>query len=330
MKPLRWSFQAGFARLVFALLTAQVCTGATAQAQDYPARTITLIVPFAAGSGSDTAARVVAQNLQTLLNATVVVDNRVGATGMLAASFVARAAPDGYTLLLATNSTHGSNPSLYKNVTYDPSKDFAGIGKIAIFSYFLVVNKDLPVKTVQELVAYTKANPDKLSYATGSSTSQIMAETFKRGTGTTILKVPYRSNPPALTDVIAGRVSMMFADISSSVEFVKADQLRALAVTSPKRSAIMPELPTVSETVVKNFDLESWTALVAPAGTPAPVIAKLNAALNQILAMPDVKSRFFQIGVEPQGSTPAELDTFITDEVARWTGLVKDAGIEPE
>lgn len=330
MQALRWIVRSRLARIALALLAVQIGTGAIAHAQDYPSRTITLIVPFAAGSGSDTAARLLGQQLQVLLNATVVVDNRVGATGMLASNFVARAAPDGYTLLLATNSTHGSNPSLYKNVTYDPSKDFAGIGKIAIFSYFLVVPKDLPVKSIEELVAYAKANPDKLTYASGSSTSQIMAETFKRGTGTSILKVPYRSNPPALTDVIAGRVSMMFADISSSIAFVKANELRALVVTSPKRSAIMPELPTIGETVIKTFDLESWTAIVAPAGTPAPVVAKLNAALNQILAMPDIKRRFLELGVEPEPSTPAELDQFIKDEVKRWGGMVKDAGIEPE
>lgn len=317
-----------FLRVAAAL--ACVAFASSAHGDEYPARPITLIVPFAAGSGSDTAARVVAQNLQTRLGATVIVDNRVGATGMLAASFVARAAPDGYTLLLATNSTHGTNPSLYKHVTYDPIKDFAGIGKIAIFSYYLVINKDLPVQSIGDLVAYAKANPDKLSYGTGSSTSLVMTETFKHGTGATILKVPYRSNPPALTDVIAGRVSMMFADISSSVAFVTAGQVRALAVTSPRRSMISPDLPTISETVVPNFDMESWTALLAPAGTPAPVIAKLNAALNETLAMPEVTRRFLDLGIEAQPSTPAELDAFVRKEVLRWTALVKDAGIEPE
>lgn len=318
----------GCAGLLGLLVLSQSPT--VAQSQDFPSRPITIVVPFAAGSGSDTAARILAQRFQTLLNASVVVENKVGATGMLASNLVARATPDGYTMLLATNSTHGTNPSLYKNITYDPSKDFAGIGKIAIFNYVLVGSKDLASKTIQELVAYAKANPDKLSYASGSTTSLIMAETFKRGTGTAIQKVPYRSNPQALTDVLAGRVSIMFADISSSIEFIKSGQMRAFAAIAPQRSAIFPELPTVVETVLPTFDLNSWTALVAPAGTPPPVIAKLNSALNQILAIPEVKSRLLELGAEAQGTTPAELDAFIKSEVARWGTLVKEAGLEPE
>jgi tripartite-type tricarboxylate transporter receptor subunit TctC len=291
---------------------------------------ITLVVPFGAGSGSDTTARILAQNLGPLLGQNVIIENRVGATGMVATNGVARAAPDGYTLLFATNSTHGSNPSLFKTVTYDPVKDFAPVGRLGAFGYFVVVNPQVPAQTIQELVAYAKANPDKLTYGSGSSTSHIMAETFKRGTGSVIMRVPYRSNPTALTDLVGGRISLMFADISSSVSFVKSKDLRALAVTSAQRSAIVPELPTLSESVLPGFDIESWTGILAPAGTPEPIIARLNGEMNKVLAMPDIKQRMFDLGVEPQPTTPAAFGAFVKDEVAKWGKLVKDAGIEPE
>ena len=319
-------------RVLKTLYLAALCAmlSAAAQAQTYPSRHITIVVPFAAGSGSDTAARIVAQHLGPALNANVIVENKVGATGSLAASTVARAAPDGHTLLLATNSTHGSNPSLFKNLPYDPVRDFAAIARIGIFTYFLVVNPDLPAKTAQELVAYGKANPDKLSYAAGSSTSLVMAETFKRETGLSILKIPYRSNPPALTDLIGGRVSMMFVDISSAIGFVKAGTLRPLAITSSERSNILPDLPTIRETVLPNFAIESWTGLLAPAGTPATIVDKLNAEVLRILERPDVRQRMIDLGVDLRPNSPQEFAQFVKSEVEQWSVLVKAAGIEPE
>ena len=313
------------AALVFCLSVATA-----AAAQDYPARFITVVVPFAAGSGSDTAARVVGQYLGPRLGQSIVVENRVGATGVIASTYVARARPDGYTLLLGTNSTHGSNSALYKTLSYDPVKDFAGIADTGVFNYFLVVNPGLPATSVAELVAYGKANPGKLSYAAGSSTSIVMAESFARDTGIGVLKVPYRSNPPALTDVIAGRVSMMFVDVSSAVSFVKAGRLRALAVTTEARSPLYPDLPTISETAVKGFNLASWTGLFAPAGTPAPVVEKLNREVNAVLAMPEVKERLASLGIEPDPMTAAGFTAYAKQEVAKWSQLVKQAGIEPE
>lgn len=301
-----------------------------AAAQDYPAKFVTVIVPFAAGSGSDTAARVIGQYLGPRLGQSIVVENRVGATGAIASTAVARAQPNGYTLLLGTNSTHGSNSALYKNLTYDPVKDFRGVANTGVFNYVLVVNPALPITSVAELVAYAKANPGKLSYAGGSSTSIVMAETFARGTGIALLKVAYRSNPPALTDVIAGRVSMMFVDVSSAGSFVRANSLRALAVTSKARSPLYPDLPTIDETVVSGFDLASWTGLFAPAGTPQPVIDKLNREVNAVLALPEVRDRLASLGVEPTPMPVAEFTAFARDEVGKWTRLVKDAGIEPE
>jgi tripartite-type tricarboxylate transporter receptor subunit TctC len=317
------------------LLAAILCCLSTlsagaARAADYPSGIITIVVPFAAGSGSDTAARVLNQYLAPRLGQSIVVENKVGATGAVASTGVARAAPDGYTLLLGTNSTHGSNSALYKTLSYDPVAGFAPVAHTGLFNYFLVVNPELPIKSVAELIAYAKANPGKLSYAGGSSTSIVMAETFAKGTGIDILKVPYRSNPPALTDVIAGRISMMFVDMSSAVSFVQAGNLRALAVTTKARSQLYPNLPTIDETAVKGFDLVSWTGLFAPAGTPAPILERLNREVAAVLAMPEVKERFATLGIEPSPMPAAPFSIYTRGEVEKWTRLVKEAGIEAQ
>lgn len=314
-----------FATLAFCL---SAVTGAAAQ--DYPTKFITVVVPFAAGSGSDTAARVIGQYLGPRLGQSIVVENRVGATGAVASAHVARAKPDGYTLLLGTNSTHGSNSALYKRLAYDPVKDHVGVANTGVFNYFLVVNPALPITSAAEMVAHAKANPGELSYAAGSSTSIVMAETFAKATGISLLKVPYRSNPPALMDVIAGRVSVMFVDVSSAIKFVKAGSLRALAVTSKDRSPLYPDLPTIDEAAVKGFDLASWTGLMAPAGTPAPIVEKLNAEVNAVLAMPEVKERLAGLGVQPDPMSAPQFTDFAREEVGKWSRLVKEAGIEPE
>ena len=314
-------------RLIAVIAGLLVTTAAVAQ--EYPTRFVTIVVPFAAGSGSDTAARVLGQFLGPRLGQSIVVENRIGATGAIASTYVARARPDGYTLLLGTNSTHGSNSALYKKLTYDPVKDFAGIANTGTFNYFVVVNPALPITSVAELIAYGRANPGKLSYGAGSSTSTVMAESFAKSTGVSILKVAYRSNPPALTDVIAGRVSMMFADMSTAISFVRAGTLRALAVTTRARSPLSPDLPTVGETV-DGFDLASWTGLLAPAGTPPAIVERLNTEVNAVLAMPEVRDRLASLGIEPTPMSAAQFSAFTHDEVAKWSRLVKDAGIVPE
>ncbi len=311
-------------------LTAMAMASPAVAADSWPNRYVTVDVPFAAGSGSDTAARIIGQMLGPKLGQNIVVENRVGATGAIASTTVARAKPDGYTLLLGTNSTHGSNSALYKNLTYDPVKNFEPIVHTGLFNYFLVVNPDLPIKSIPELVAYAKANPGKMTYAGGSSTSTVMAESFAKSTGIELVKVAYRSNPPAITDVIGGRVSMMFVDISSSVSFVKAGSLRPLAVTTKTRSALYPDLPTISETAVPGFDLVSWTGLLAPAGTPAAIVEKVNAEVNALLAQPDVKDRLAAIGIETTPMSVAEFTAYVHAEVPKWTALVRDAGIQPE
>ncbi|WP_406857604.1 tripartite tricarboxylate transporter substrate binding protein [Alsobacter sp. KACC 23698] len=315
-----------------ALLAVLACVGATATAgaQSYPTRLITIVVPFAAGSGSDTAARILGQYLAPRLGQGFVIENRIGATGAIATTAVSRAAADGYTLLLGTNSTHGSNSALYKKLNYDPIKDFAPIAHTGVFSYFLVVDPNLPVKSVADLVALAKAKPADLTYAAGSSTSIVMAESFARGAGVQMLKVPYRSNPPALTDVIGGRVNIMFCDMSSAVTSVQAGSLRALAVTTKARSTLAPDLPTIDETAVKDFDLASWTGLFAPAGTPKDVIERLNREVNAVLALPEVKERFATLGIEAQPQSVEAFSAYVKSEVAKWTTLVKEAGIEAE
>ena len=314
-----------------AILVASITVAtAAAAAQDYPTKPVIVVVPFAAGSGSDTAARIIGQYLGPRLGQSIVVENRVGATGAIASTYVARARPDGYTLLLGTNSTHGSNSALYKSLAYDPIKSFVDIADTGTFNLVLVVDPALPVRSAADLVAYGKANPGKLSYAAGSSGSIVLAETFARETGVPLVKVPYRSNPPALTDVIAGRVSLMFVDISSANSFIKSGQVRALAVTTKARSPIYPDLPTIDETVDKGFDLSSWTGLFAPAGTPAPIVEKLNREVNAVLEIPDVRDRLTALGVEPAPMSSAEFTRFVASEVPKWMSLVKQAGIEPE
>jgi tripartite-type tricarboxylate transporter receptor subunit TctC len=308
---------------------------AVAQAQSapeaFPSRPLRIIVPFGPGSGTDIATRLVAQHLEAAVKQSVVTDNRPGASGSIAAAAVARAAPDGYTLLMGTNSTHGANSGLIAKMTYDPIKDFVPVGLVGIFSSFLVVNPALPVRTPAELIAYGKANPKALTFAAGNTSSLIMGEMFGRGAGIEMLRVPYTSNPAGLTDVIAGRVSVMFPDIGSSIAHVKAGSVRALAVvTLGERSPQAPELPTVAESVLPNFHFVGWIGLFAPAGTPAPVLARISAEMQKIMVLPEVAQRFQQMGAEAKWIGPAEFRSFVGNEVTRLPKILADIGVQPQ
>jgi tripartite-type tricarboxylate transporter receptor subunit TctC len=301
-----------------------------AAAETYPSRPITIIVPFGPGSGTDIVARIIGQHLGTALKANVVVDDRPGANGGLAASYVAKAAPDGYTLLMATNSPLSSNPFLLKNVGYDPVKDFAPISRVGSFTLLLVVHPSVPAKTLAELIAYAKANPGKLTYASGNTSGILAGETLKHWAGIDILQIPYKSVPPALNDTIAGRVSMVFTDLTPGIPHVQSGTVRAIAITRLRRSMLLPEVPTFDESGLKDFEVESWAGLFAPAGTPSDIVTRLSVETRKIIEIPEVKAQIAQIGFEVFGSTPQELGAFVKDQLVRTERMVKDAGIEPE
>lgn len=312
--------------VAFSLMAAAL--GASAQS-NYPSQNVTIVLPFGPGSGTDIVTRMVAQKLSESLGKPVVVENKPGANGSIAAEYVARAKPDGHTLIIGTNSTHGANPALIKEMRYDPIKSFEHVNRVAVFTSILVVNPKLPVKTMTELIAYGKAN--ELTLATGNASGIVQSETLARQVGwKKLLRVPFKSNPQAMTEVIAGRVDFMFTDIAAAQAQVKAGNLRALAVTSKNRSAIMPELPTIIESGVPDYDLSGWNGLFAPAGTPPDVVNKINAEITKIVQMPDVRARILDIGAEPGPMKPAEYAAWVQSEVTKWTKLVKEAGIQPE
>jgi putative tricarboxylic transport membrane protein len=312
-----------------ALIFAGLASTASAQAP-YPNRPITLVLPFAAGSGTDTTTRIISQHLGIALGVGTVIDNKPGANGMIAATYVARAAPDGYTLFVTTNTTHSANPFLLKNLTYDPVKDFTPIARTGDLPFMLVVNNDLPAKNVAELIAYGKANPGKLTYASGSSSGIVSGATFAHNTGVDMLHVPYKSSPPALNDVIGGRISMIFIDVLTGLPHVKGNALRALAVTTKDRSPLVPELPSMQEAGVPDFDISSWQGYFAPAGTPKEIVTRLNAEIRKIVEKPEIKAQLATLGMDAFSGTPEQLGSFVGEQLVLWEKLIKNAGIEKQ
>jgi tripartite-type tricarboxylate transporter receptor subunit TctC len=300
------------------------------RADDYPSKPITLVAVFGPGSASDTICRVIAEPLGVALKQTVIVEDRPGANGALAALYVARSAPDGYTLLMATNSPLSAAPFLMKNVSYDPVNDFTAVTRMGSFTLMLVVNPSVPATTVKELIDYAKANPGKLSYASANTSGIVAGETLKRWAEIDMLHVPYKSSPPAIQDVLAGRVSMMFTDLTTGMPHVKSGALRALAVTRLHRSPLFPELPTLDEAGVTGFDMDSWAGIVAPAHTPGPIVTQLNTELRKIIDSPDIKSLLGNVGFEAFSSSPTEFGNFVRGQLGKWGTMVKDAGIQPE
>jgi tripartite-type tricarboxylate transporter receptor subunit TctC len=301
-----------------------------ALAQSYPTRNITLVLPFAAGSGTDTTTRIISQHLSAALGVGIVIDNKPGANGMIAATYVARAAPDGYTLFVTTNTTHSANPYLLKTLTYDPVKDFTPVARTGDLPFMLVVHPDVPAKSVGELVAYAKANPGKLTYASGSSSAIVSGATFAHNAGIDLLHVPYKSSPPALNDVIGGRITMMFTDVLTGLPHVNGGALRALAVTTKDRSPLMPNLPSMQEAGVPDFDITSWQGYFGPAGLPKEVVTRLNAEIRKIVEDPEIKAKLATLGMDAFSGTPEELGTFVKDQLVLWEKLVTNAGIEKQ
>ena len=316
--------------LRIALAGAATLLATAAQSQTYPNRPITIIVPFGAGSATDTVSRIIAQPLGDALGQNIVVEDRPGADGAIAATYVARATPDGYTLLMASNSPLSAAPFLVKNVGYDAVKDFTPIARTGSYTLMLVVNPQLPVHSVADLVAYAKANPGKLSFASGNTSGIVGGETLKRWAGIDMLHVPYKSTPPALTDVMDGRVSMMFADLTTGLPHVRSHAVRALAVTRLKRSTLMPDLPTMDEAGVEGFEMDSWCGLFGPANMPPEIVARLNAAMRQIIDDPDIKKKMGVIGFESFSGPADELGAFVKVQLVKWGKMIKDAGIRPD
>ena len=303
-----------------------------ALAQHYPNKPIRLLIGFAPGSATDSVARILAEPLGAALGQQVVVDNKPGAASTLATSMVAKAAADGYTLTLGTNSAMATGPAgVMRNIDYDPVKDFTPIGKVATVNFMLVGNTKVPAQTLTELMAYSKRNADKVNCASGNTNGVVFCELFKQRVGANLMGVPYKSTPQALTDVIGGQVQLMFVDVPSGGPRVKAGQLQAYAVTSLKRSAVLPDVPTMGEAGVQNFpDNSGWWGLYGPAGLPAPIAAKITAALDQVLQREDVKQRLNNLGVEISPASPQELDRFLKSQLQDWRKFLKDFNIQPE
>ena len=315
--------------LALASLTLGLCIS-HARADNYPSATISLVVPFAAGSGTDGVARTVAQKLSERLKQTVVVDNKAGASAQIAAQYVAAAKPDGYTLFMTTNTSHSANPSLFKTLRYDPIKDFTPIARVGELPFALAVHPGVPAKTLKELIDYARAHPGKLSYATPNSTSLVTTETIKRMTGIDILGIPYKSSPQAMTDLIGGQVQVYVTDFGSGMSMIKSDKIRTLAVTTGTPSKIFPHLPTVGQTV-PGFDLTSWNGIFGPAGLPRPIVERINNELQIVLADKDVQDKLAQIGFEVWPTkTPDEFTKYVNDQLVNWTALIRQAGIKPE
>lgn len=313
-----------------AIAAALTLLSAAASAQaPFPSRNITLVVPFAAGSGTDTTTRIIAKELGTALGVGTVIENKAGASGSLAANFVARSAPDGYTLMVSTNTPHSANPYLLKVMSYDPIKDFTPIARTGDLPFMLVINPEVPAKSVAELIALAKKDPGKYSYASGSSAAIVSGATFARLAGIDLLHVPYKSSPPALTDLMAGRTTMMFIDVLTGLPHVKAGALKALAVTTKQKSALLPELPTMDETV-KGFDITSWQGYFGPANMPKDVVTKLNAEIRKIVERPEIKAQLAERGMEAFSGPPEQFEAFLKDQLKVWEKLIADAGIEKQ
>src|SRR3978361_61052 len=305
---------------------------AGAQAQTYPSRVITLVIPFAPGGSTTIVGGGIADKMSELLGEKIVVDNRPGAGGTVGTKAVAKSEPDGYTLVLGYTGTLAIGPSLYKNVGYDPRKDFAPIGLVGMSTNLLVVNPSFPAKTIAELIAYAKANPGKVNFgsAGAGTVSHITGEYFAASAGIKLVPIPYKGTGPALTDLLGGHIPMAFAPIPASHPNVSAGTLRALAVTSTTRSSLMPDVPTISESVLPGFDASLYYGLAAPARTPRPIIDRLNKELRDALASDEVKRERTPDGTEITPGTPEDYAAFIDKDEKKWSQLVKASGVEQE
>jgi tripartite-type tricarboxylate transporter receptor subunit TctC len=314
------------------LVAAVVLISGPASADTYPNQPIKFVVPFPPGGTTDILARVFAQKMSEAWGQSVVVENRSGAGGIIGTEYVAHAAPDGYTILLGTIGTHAVNTSLYKKLPYDPEKDFAPITLLATLPNLLAINPSLPIANLKELIAYAKANPGKLSFASaGAGTaSHLAGEMFRRLAGVDIVHVPYRGSSPALTDLIAGQVSMTFDYMPSALPYVRSGKLRALAVTGLSRAKAAPEIPTMIEGGLPGFNIVTWYAVFAPKGTPPEIVSKIRNTIATVATAPEIVKRMDDLAVDLVASSPEELARFQRGEIERWAKVIHDANIKVE
>jgi tripartite-type tricarboxylate transporter receptor subunit TctC len=318
-------------RNTFALIAASLALpGAFGQTASFPTKPITFIVPFAAGSATDQLARVLGQALSLESKQQVVIDNKPGANAFIGAMAAAKAPKDGYTIFITTNTTQAANQHLFKKLPYDPVKDFEPVTLLSKGGQILIVNKDLPVNDVSDLIKLAKSKPGKLSFGSGSSSSRIAGELFKQMTGTYIVNIPYRSNPPAVTDLIGGQIDLMITDMATGLPQLKGGKVKALGVSTLKRAPLVPEIPTISEAGVKGYEMSFWFAGYAPAGTPAPIVAQLNELLNKANKSSLVTNFYATVGFEALGGTTDDLRAFQSTEATKWGKIVTSAGIEKE
>ena len=315
-------------RLLSATLLSLAAASAFAQGA-WPTRAVTLVVPFPPGGGTDTGARIVAEQLAKKWGQPVLVDNKGGAAGQIGADVVAKARPDGYTILMGNIGTQAINPSLYPKMPYDPDKAFAPIALVAELPLAMMVNPNVPAQTVKEFVALAKAQPGKLSYSSSGAGGgpHLAAEMFKDATGSYILHVPYRGGGPAIADLLAGHVQLSFMTVLEASGHIKAGKLRALAVTSEKRVSALPDVPTLAEAAVPGFNSISWIGLLAPAGTPKDIVEKISADVREIVARDEVKDKLVQLGAVPAANTPAQFSTLIDNDRKRYAQIIKDRKI---
>ncbi len=301
-----------------------------ALAQAYPSKPVRLVVPTGPGSISDTVTRQVAQSLTTLLGQPFVVENRVGANGIIGAEVVAKASGDGYTILMGNFSTHAANPALYAKLPYDPVRDFTPIAQTGRIPYVLIVNANLKATNFAELVALAKARPGKLTYATGSAPSIVGMESIKRAAGIDVLQVPYKTVPQAVPDVIAGQVDMIVADLGTTGTHLKSGKLRAIATVTSARTPLLPDIPAIGELGIGGLDVVGWMGWFASSGMPKDAVDRMHDALRQVLAPNDVREKGALLGIEVITTSPAELAAFTNEQLALWGRLIKEAGIKAE
>jgi tripartite-type tricarboxylate transporter receptor subunit TctC len=319
-------------KLAIAIACNVLCAGPVWAQQNYPAKPLRLIVGFAAGGGTDVLARALGQQLAEILGQPVTIDNRTGAGGIIATELGAKATPDGYTLLVGSAAGFGINPNLTPKLPYDPVKDFAPVGLFATLSYAVVVHPSLPVRSIRDLIALAKARPGELNYgsAGNGSSTHLAIEQLLAQAGIRMTHVPYKGNTPAMTALMSGEVAMVFDPVLTSMPQIKANRIRAIAVSTAKRSALLPDVPTVSEGGLKGYETGNWFGIFAPAGTPRALVERLNAAINKAMTSNEMKDRLRSQGAEPLSGTPEDLAQHVQRELAKYARVVKQAGIKIE